>query len=57
MYLPGKKLAQQILKLFLKWQVFLLKAIFIFKIQMNGLIFKFYELLKKTGLSFAEKQF
>jgi hypothetical protein len=56
MYLPGKKLAQQILKLFLKWQVFLLKAIFIFKIQMNGLIFKFYELLKKTGLS-LEKQF
>jgi hypothetical protein len=33
--------------------LFLLKAIF-FKIQMNGLIFKFYELLLK-GLSFAEK--
>jgi hypothetical protein len=36
--------------------LFLLKAIFIFKIQMNGLIFKFYELLlKETGLSFAGK--
>jgi hypothetical protein len=35
--------------------LFLLKAIFIFKIQMNGLIFKFYELLLKETVFLLQK--
>jgi hypothetical protein len=51
-----KKLAQQILKLFLKWQAFFYLKLYLKK--SNEIILNFMNYYsKETGLSFAEKQF